>query len=186
MLLILTALLSLFTLDIKAQGTIQFNATLTATNEVPPNNDPTVATGTFSLDGNILNFQLNVPAITFIARNAYIQGPASPGVNAPIIFDLGGPTFNGGSPQFGIPPYYSFFSPPFGPAGAGPFTLTSDQISHLESGLWYVNVTSSSFPNGILRGQIVGVPEPSFWALFGLPGLAFWRLNKKNAVYCPA
>jgi hypothetical protein len=40
----------------QAQGTLQFSATLTGADEVPPNNDPTVATGTFTLNGNVLNF----------------------------------------------------------------------------------------------------------------------------------
>ncbi len=163
----------------RAQGTIQFNATLTATNEVPPNSDPTIAIGTFSLDGTTLNFNVMVPAVTFLAMSAYIQGPAAPGVNGPIIFDLGGPSFIGGSPQFGIPPYYDFFSPSFGPVGAGPFTLTSDQINQLESGLWYVNVTSSSFPNGILRGQIIQVPEPASLSLLLLSGLIVLFKNRR-------
>src|SRR6266446_2254881 len=162
----------------RAQGTIQFNATLTATNEVPPNSDPTVATGTFSLTGVSLSFNVMVPAVTFLSMSAYIQGPAAPGVNAPIIFDLGGPAFIGGSPQFGIPPYYAFFSPFDGTFGAGPFSLTTDQINQLESGLWYVNVTSSSFPNGILRGQIFESPEPSAWALFGLGALGLFLIKK--------
>ena len=164
----------------QAQGTLQFYSAPTGTNEVPSNNDPTVASGTFSLDGNVLNFYLDVPGITFIARNAYIQGPAGPGNNAPIIFDLGGPVFQGGSPDFGVPPSYVFFSPPFGPFGAGPFTLTDPQINDLMSGLWYVNVTSGSFPNGQLRGQIFEVPEPSIWALLGLGSLVFWLWRKSR------
>jgi hypothetical protein len=63
----------------QAQGTIQFNATSTGGNEVPPNSDPTVATGTFSLTGNSLSFYLEVPAVTFISMSGYIQGPAGPG-----------------------------------------------------------------------------------------------------------
>ena len=138
---------------------------------MPPNSDPTVTTGTLSLSGNLLSFRLDVPLITFIARNAYIQGPAGPGTIAPIIFDLGGPVFQGGSPEFGIPPSYVFFSPYTPPFGAGPFTLSDSQINELMSGLWYMNVTSSDFPNGQIRGQILEVPEPSLISLFGLGSL---------------
>ena len=165
----------------QAQGTIQFRAILTGTNEVPPNCDLTIGTGTFWLDGNLLNFLVAVPAVTFISVSGYIQGPALAGVNAPVIFDLGGPVFHRGS-SFGDPPFYSFGSPASPPFGAGPFTLTDAQITELESGLWYVNITSFQLPDGQLRGQILPVPEPSTPALLGLGAeLAALRAWKKQA-----
>ena len=138
----------------QAQGTFRFNVTLTGTNEAPPNNDPTVAIGAFTLDGNLLSFYVDVPAVTFIVRSAYIQGPALPGTNGPVIFDLGGPVFRPGN-DFGTPPVYRFFSPFEGTFGAGPFTLSAQQINDLENGLWYVNATTDSLPNGQLRGQLL-------------------------------
>src|SRR5260221_8222714 len=156
-------------LQAQAQGSLQFNAALTCANEVPPNNDPTCGTGSFSLSGNSLSFLVTVPAVTFISVSGSIQGPALPGLNAPIIFDLGGPVFHAGN-DFGIPPYYAFGSPADPPFGAGPFTLTTDQINQLESGLWYVNVTSFTQPDGQLRGQILAVPEPSAFVLLALGG----------------
>jgi hypothetical protein len=150
-----------------AQGTIEFDATLTGSSEVPPNSDPTTCVGQFWLTGNSLSFLVRVPAVTFTAFSAEIQGPALPGENGPIIFDLGAPYFQGGS-QFGIPPAYVFFSPPSGPTGAGPFTLTGSQVNELESGDWYVNVTSFTSPDGQLRGQLTETPEPAVVALLGL------------------
>jgi len=155
-------------LDAQAQGTLQFHATLTGSQVVPPNIDPTISTGSFWLAGNSLSFYVDVPVVTFIAQNAYIQGPALPGVNAPILFDLGGPTFRPGN-EF-EPPGVRFFSPFTDPFGAGPFALTDNQISEIVNGLWYVNVTSSTMPDGQLRGQILPVPEPSTIGLFGLAG----------------
>ncbi len=146
-------------LKAQAQGTIQFYAATSGTNEVPPNTDPTVAYTIFSLDGNILSFRVDVPAVFFISETAYIQGPAAPGMSGPIIFDLGGPGFQGGSPEFCIPPTYIFFSPFTAPFGAGPFTLTDSQINELKSGLWYLNVASYNLPEGHIRGQILQVPE---------------------------
>jgi hypothetical protein len=139
----------------QAQVTFQFGATLTATNEVPPNDDPTVGTGTFLLTGNTLGFLVRVPAVTFITSAGYIQGPALLGSNAPMLFDLGAPIPQGGAPEFGIPPSFVFGSaagPPFSP---GLLTLTDQQISDLENGLWYVNVTSDQMTNGQVRGQIL-------------------------------
>jgi hypothetical protein len=151
--LVIFALLAC-TLKVQAQGTFQFTATLTGANEVPPNNDPTIGTATFTLTGDILNFNVYVPALTFNTTGGTINGPAFGGTNAPILFDLGGFRFHSGS-TFGDPPVYQSSSPPVGPAGAGPFTLTPSQIGDLENGLWYVNVTSGQQTNGQLRGQIV-------------------------------
>lgn len=165
-------------LNAQAQGTFQFYATLTGANEIPPNNDPTVTTGSFSLMGNSLSFTVNVPLITFIAQSAYIQGPALPGSNSPVIFDLGGPVFHSGSQ--GDPPYAAFFSPYTPPFGAGPFDLTDSQVSELMGGLWYVNVTSSAFPNGQIRGQISPVPEPTAGILSVFGGLILGVLRRKR------
>jgi hypothetical protein len=148
-----------YVLTAQAQQPSQFSAALKASNEVPPNSDPTAATGTFTLSGGMLYFQVDVPIISFIADKAYIQGPALPGTNAPVIFDLGGPGFIGESDFGGLPAYYAFASPFDGLLGAGPFSLTDSQINDLESGLWYVNVTSEEQPGvGILRGQILPLP----------------------------
>ena len=103
-----------------------------------------------------------------------IYGPALPGENAPVIFDLGGAGVYPGSSQ-GDPPGYRFFSPFDGTFGAGPFTLTTQQINQLQSGLWYVNITSSTMPEGQLRGQIVAVPESSTLVLSSIGGAVLLR-----------
>jgi hypothetical protein len=162
---------------VHAQGTIEFDATLAGSSEVPPNNDPTTCIGQCWLTGDSLSFLVNVPAVTFTPDNAYIQGPGLAGANGPIIFDLGGSVFHAGS-EFGIPPYYAFFSPPSGPAGAGPFTLTANQINELESGEWYINVTSFTSPDGQLRGQLTETPEPAVVALLGLSAVVMVLFRK--------
>jgi len=164
------------------QGTIQFRAILTGSAEVTPNIDPTIGRGTITLDSNVLSFRLFIPAETFIAQSAYMRGPALPGSNGPVIFDLGGPTFVPGDSWGLTPPGYRFFSPVTSPFGAGPFPLTDAQINELESGLWYVNVTSAKQPDGQLRGQILLVTTLSFFAytnnqfqfsLTGVPGYSY-------------
>ena|SRR6266851_2959563 len=131
----LIALLACAVQPAQAQGTIQFNAILTGSNEVPPNGDPTIGTGTFWLTGNGLSFRVDVPLITFITTGGTINGPALAGVKAPVIFDLGFFSFHPGS-SFGDPPGYTFMSTTF--------TLSDAQINQLESGLWYVNITSET------------------------------------------
>src|SRR6266852_2610824 len=177
--LLLILVLPACALQAQAQGTIQFQATLTGSAEVPPNSDPTTAIGTFSLDGNILSFRVDVPAVTFISVSGYIQGPALPGANGPVIFDLGGPVFHSGN-SLGSPPFYSFGSPAAPPFGAGPFQLTDAQIGQLEGCLWYENITSAANPGGQVRGQILPVPEPSALALLlSGAGVALFATRRK-------
>lgn len=143
----------------QAQGTLQFTVALNGANEVPPNNRPLYASGSFSLDGNSLSYEVgaaftNINDI-FYPTSGGIYGPAGPGQNGTLIFDLGN--------------YHAVINPPLGTYGGysyyGGFTLTPQQISDLEADLWYVNFASSTYPLGEIRGQIQPVPEPSAWAL---------------------
>ena len=42
------------------------------------------------------------------------------------------------------------------------------QVSDLEGGQWYINIHSSTFGGGEIRGQILPVPEPSTLLLLGV------------------
>ena len=162
-----------------AQGTIQFRATLNGASEDPPNSSPGGGAGILTLSGTTLNYQFSGPNLFFggllasQATDATINGPASAGSTAPVLFDLGAPVITPIQP----PPFSAY-------AWQGTFNnLTSAQITDLTAGLWYVNVFTSSgaFPNGEIRGQILVVPEPSTFGLLAIAGLiALVRLRTKD------
>ena len=154
-----------------AQGTLQFTASINGHNEVLPNNSMLAGSGSFTLTGNSLDFLILIqPA--FSPTSAGIYGPAAPGVNGPFIVDLGTP---------GIVAPYPGPPPDPGHVGySGSFTLTPQQLSDLENGLWYVNVLTSAYPGGEIRGQIVPVPEPSTWALMVVAGGLIGYLKGKK------
>src|SRR5258708_6361968 len=128
----------------KAQQTNDFVVYLWGANEVPPNNSPATAQGTFALDGDVLAYQVVLGFGAPAPTDAGIYGPATPGANGDLILDW---------PAYGISVPY-----PGGGGGgliyAGGFTGTSERIAELHAGLWYVNIKSAALPNGEVRGQI--------------------------------
>ena len=67
----------------------------------------------------------------------------------------------------------------------GTTAITAAQGSDLLAGLWYVNVHSTTFPGGEIRGQITqtAVSEPVTLALFcfGLAGIGYQRCKQIKA-----
>jgi hypothetical protein len=111
-----------------------FKADIDATQEVPSNNSPGSGTGCFTLDPITLelSFDISFSGLTGVETAAHIHGPALPGQNAGVVFPL--PL---GSPKLGT---------------VGP--LTAAQVTDLTDGLMYVNIHSTLFPGGEIRGQI--------------------------------
>ncbi len=128
-----------------AHGQIHFYATLSGTNEVPPNTAPYTADGSFWLDGNVLTCVIGFKPPLFLPTSAGIYGPAEPGETGKLIFDLD---------------LFIILNPLPGESGfgyAGTFTLARRQLDELKAGKLYVNVTSTAHPSGEIRGQILPV-----------------------------
>ena len=110
-----------------------FVATLTAAQEVPPTTSTATGTATVLLspDEKTGRVSLNFSGLTSSQTAAHIHGPAGPGVPAPVIFPLP----NGNLTDFQI-------------------VLTPTDVTNLNNGMLYINVHSSNFPNGEIRGQL--------------------------------
>ena len=123
--------------------------------QVPSNQSPGTGIGDVTLrqDG-MLDFNISFQGLLGNEIAAHFHGPAMFGQNGPVVFGL--PL---GSPKIG---------------SVGP--LDAQQQSDLLAGLWYVNIHSSQFPGGEIRGQVV--PAPGALALLGLAGLAARRRRR--------
>ena len=90
--------------------------------------------GTFVLrDDDVFEYEIVFDGLVAPESVAHVHGPALPGVNAGVVFGL--PL---GSPKIGN----------FGP-------LTAQQKADLLAGLWYVNIHSTLYTAGEIRGQII-------------------------------
>ncbi len=123
----------------------QFTGTMTGAQEVPANNSTATGSGTVVLnpEETMITVNVNFSGLTVPATAGHIHGPASPGVNAPILF-----------PFTGVPNATS---------GAIPqqtFAITPTQVAQLRSGLFYLNIHNMTFPGGEIRGQLICLTTP--------------------------
>jgi hypothetical protein len=153
----LLAVTALAVTNVSAQWT--FQASLTGLGENPVNGSPGTGFGTVVL--NAAQTQITVDeswsGLTAPATASHIHGPGGVGTNAAVLFPFAGvPAATAGS----IPEQS--------------FAITPTQVSYLFDGYLYMNVHTSTFPGGEIRGQLLLVPEPSTLALavLGLGGVA--------------
>jgi Cu/Zn superoxide dismutase len=126
----------------------KFVGSLDAAQEVPTNSSTATGAGTVLLNATedqiIVN--LNFTGLTSNAIAAHIHGPAGPGTNAGIVFDL----------SSGLPIATS------GTVTEQTFAINATQAGQLKAGLFYFNIHSSNFSGGEIRGQILFPPTQKF------------------------
>lgn len=126
--------------DMAGNGSLGFTVYMTAAAERPSTNNSTgLGTGTLSLEGNTLHFDIHYSGLTGPATLAHIHGLATAANAAGVMINLA--PFNGGA---------------FNTNGvlSGSVTLTSDQKAAILSGKTYVNIHTGANPGGEIRGQI--------------------------------
>jgi len=135
--------------------------------------------GTLTLDttANTLKFNNIIwSGLSADSTASHIHGPGASGVSAGVLYPLN-PTYTtvgAGIRNGTISGTLSLVD------GTGGFTI-AQQVTQLESSLWYINVHSTTFGGGEIRGQILPVPEPSTLALLALgAGALVWRLRRRG------
>jgi hypothetical protein len=125
--------------------------------EVPPHNTPAYGSADLTLSGTTLSISAGTGSYNDLLGGASVVrlADAAVGANGPTIFTFTLDTPGNTSGTF---------------SGSG--TLTAAQITDLNAGNLYLNITDTVFPSGEIRGQIEAVPEPSTLALIGTVSMA--------------
>ncbi len=118
--------------QISGRQPLLFTANLNGAQETPPNSSTATGTATvlLSADEQTARVSLDFSGLSSAETAAHIHGPAAPGVAGPILFALP----NGNFTDFLISP-------------------SATDVQNLKNGQLYINVHSSNFLNGEIRGQ---------------------------------
>lgn len=110
----------------------EVTAILSGANEVPTNTSPATGRveGTFNEETNLLDMTVTYQQMTPTAWHIH---NGAEGTNGPVLFNLGN--------TFTSPYNYST-------------TLTEAQEADLKAGNYYVNIHSTTYPGGEIRGQL--------------------------------
>ena len=149
---------------------LAFTATLTGAQEVPPTGSPGIGSALVTLDTvtNLLTVNVSFAGLVSPTIASHIHCCTPPGANAMVATTV--PTFPGFPLGVTTGTYLmtfdltlaSTYNPAFITAHGG--TVAGAQaafITGLTSGLTYLNIHTSQFPGGEIRGQLQAVPEPA-------------------------
>jgi hypothetical protein len=120
---------------------IQFGATLSGHDEVPPTNSRAAAGEVqvrYDQGNKTIAWKATFGNLTSTGTAAHLHGPAAPGANAGVVVTL--------TPRN--------MYPVVGPL-EGSATLTDQQAAELMAGKWYADVHTVNNPDGEIRGQLL-------------------------------
>lgn len=130
-----------------------------------------IGTGTVTLDDvtGLMNWSITWGGLIGAPAAMHFHGPANPNQNAGVQVDTG----------------------VAGPPVVGNTILAAAQMTDLLAGLWYLNLHTTAFPGGEIRGQVLvvrdsdgdAVPAPAIAPLivFGLGGLGIMARRRRAA-----
>lgn len=153
-----------------------YHTVLSSLNQVPPQESSASGTGELTLasDDNSFSVVIDYAGLSSSIEGAHVHCCASASGNAPIAVAFSLPA---GNPSTGVITgtynltLASTYTSDFLTLAGGTATAARTYfLNGLTSGLAYLNVHSTAFPAGEIRGQLPamaagGVPEPSSWAM---------------------
>ncbi len=170
---------ALLSISSTSAGPIHYSAFLDGPSESPPNSSPGIgyATFVFDPDAHILTLNATFEGLIGTTTAAHIHGPTPlPGTGTAGVATMV-PTFLNFPLGVTVGTYsatfdtsqISTYNPAFVAANGGtPATAEAALGAMLASGRAYLNIHSTTFPGGEIRGFIQPVPEPSSLAIWSM------------------
>jgi hypothetical protein len=170
---------------------ITYVATLTGPGESPPNASPGTGFATVLVDplANTMEVQVSFSGLLSTTTASHIHCCVAPPTATGVATQL--PTFTGFPLGVTAGTYdHTFdlldaatYNPAFVTANGGTTaSARSALLTGLAAGFAYLNIHTTQFPSGEIRGFLSAVPEPRSWALmitgFGLAGAALRRRRR--------
>lgn len=183
--LVRSAAAAAFLLAGAAQATITvYTANLSGPNESPPNVSPGTGNAIVTIDDvlNTMRVQVSFFGLTTGTTASHIHAATAAPFTGTAMVATTTPTFPGFPLGVTSGTYDNLFNlltastynPAFVTAHGGTTAGARDALlSAMASGEAYLNIHTSQFPSGEIRGFLVAVPEPASWAmmLIGLSGV---------------
>ncbi|KFI06771.1 CHRD domain-containing protein [Massilia sp. BSC265] len=175
-----------------AQGADIYRAVSSGPAESPPNGSPGSSVATFEVDGSLLRAEVPFRDLTSGTVVAHIHcctteaftGVAPPAVSLvdfPMMVTAGEytHTFDLGDPAVWEPAFLAQF-------GGTPAAASSALVNAMNGNQAYLNIHTTQYPNGEIRGFVVAapIPEPATWGMLGvgLAGLALMARRRPSRV----